>query len=74
MFKNSLQKKLRSRFYVTPKFGIDFQGILIQCDKGEGGYSVFADVVAYPEESEPQPIKGELYIRNSEVAFTQLVP
>lgn len=73
MFKNSLQKKLRSRFHVTPKFGLDFSGVLIQCDKGEDGYSVFADVVAYPEQADPEPIKGDVYVRNSQVAYSQLV-
>ena len=73
MFKNSLQKKLRARFYITPKFGIEFDGVLIQCDKGEDGYSVFADVIAYPEESQPTPLKGDLYLRNGDIAFAQLV-
>lgn len=74
MFKNSMQKKLRSRFHITPDTGFDFEGILIQCDGGVDGYSVFADVIAYPEQAAPETIKGELYIRNSRVVFSQLVP
>jgi hypothetical protein len=70
-----MQKKLRSRFYVTPKdgYGIDFDGVLIACDKGEAGYSVFVDVVAYPDQADAEKIKGEFYIMNGHVACSQLV-
>lgn len=75
MFKNSIQKKLRSRFYVTPKFGFgpDIEGILIASDKGESGYSVFTDVTAYPDEGNPEKIKGDLYVMNGHIACSQLV-
>lgn len=75
MFKNAMQKKLRKRFYVTPKdgYGIDFDGILIACDKGEDGYSVFINVVVHPDQAEPEELKGEYYIMNGHVACSQLV-
>jgi hypothetical protein len=73
MFKNSIQKKLRSRFFVTPKSGIVFDGVLISSDRGEHGYSVFVDVVAYPDQANPERIKGELYILNANIAYSQLV-
>lgn len=76
MFKNAMQKKLRQHFYVTPKegYGVDFDGVLIACDKGGDGYSVFTNVIAHPDGADPQEIKGEFYIMNGHVACSQLVP
>ena len=73
MFKNSLQKKLRSRFYVTPKSGLEFSGVLVKCDRGEDGYSVFVDAVAYPDNANPEPLAGEVYVLNAHIAYSQLV-
>lgn len=73
MFKNAMQKKLRQRFYVTLKAGIPFDGVLIHSDKGDDGHSVYADVVAYPEGDNAQQVKGELYVPNTNIAYSQLV-
>lgn len=73
MFKNSMQKKLRSRFHITPDIGADFDGILTKCDWGDDGYSVFADVIVYPDGADPEKVEGDVYIKNSRVLYSQLV-
>lgn len=74
MFKNAMQKKLRQRFFVTPKEGVHFSGVLIECDRDEDGFSVFTDVKVHVESQQPASAQGETYIRNSHIAYCQLVP
>lgn len=66
--KNLIQKKLRTRFHVTPKVGLQFSGVLIAEDST---YATFADVEVYPEASPPEKCSGELYIRHENVAYAQ---
>lgn len=68
--KNLIQKRLCTRFHVTPKVGINFEGVLLQEDET---YAVFADVVAFPEDASPEKCDGELYIRHSNIAYVQTV-
>ena len=68
--KNLIQQKLRTRFHVTPKVGLSFEGVLLAEDDT---YAVFADVVAFPEDSGPEKCDGELYIRHANVAYIQTV-
>jgi hypothetical protein len=72
--KDALQKKLRQRFFVTPKSGLNFTGILIECDRREDGLEVYADVQVYPPDSNPEPVEGTTYIRHHNVAYAQLLP
>lgn len=67
--KNSVQRKLRNRFHVTPIKGLEFEGILIDSCRE---YHVFAKVTAYPDDV-PQSVDGELYIERSNVAYMQLL-
>ena len=68
--KNLIQKKLRTRFHVTPRVGLSFEGVLISEDRT---YAVFADVVAFPEGAAPEKCDGDLYIRHDNVAYVQTV-
>lgn len=74
-YKNSIQKHLRERFFVTPKVGHNFSGVLISSCKE---YHVFADVTVYPPETDPQQANGEIYIKHSpdggNVAYCQRLP
>lgn len=74
IFKNALRKRIRQRFFVTPRSGLNFSGVLVEFDRSENGYEVYADVVAYPPDSNPEPAKGLTYIRHSNVAYVQEVP
>lgn len=66
---NLIQEKLRQRFHVTPKHGLQFSGVLIAEDPE---YAVFADVVVYLDDDTPQKADGEeVYIRHSNVAYVQ---
>jgi len=49
---------------------MQFSGVLVAEDSV---YAVFADVVAYPDESSPEKVAGELFIRHSNVAYVQTV-
>ncbi|BCP41440.1 hypothetical protein MINTMi27_15330 [Mycobacterium intracellulare] len=69
--KNLIQKKLRTRFHVTPKVGMQFSGVLVGEDSS---YAVFADVVAYPENASPEKCSGDIYIRHDNVAYVQTAP
>jgi small nuclear ribonucleoprotein (snRNP)-like protein len=69
--KNLIQRKLRTRFHVTPRVGYQFSGVLISEDSQ---YAVFTDVVAYPDDSTPEKADGDLYIRHTNVAYVQTVP
>ncbi len=68
MFNNSIKEHLCARFYVTPKTGHNFDGVLIQSDRG---YYVFADINVYPTGAESQKAQGELWIEKSNVAYLQ---
>lgn len=68
--KNLIQRKLRTRFHVTPRVGTQFSGVLIAEDST---YAAFASVVAYPEDAPPEKVDGELYIRHTNVAYVQTV-
>lgn len=72
MFSNdSVQKHLRERFYVTPKAGLNFSGVLItKCKR----YYVFADGKIHPDDGNPQPVVGEIYIERDNVAYLQRLP
>lgn len=72
--KNALQKRLRQRFFVTPCSGLNFSGVLIESDRSETGYEVYADVIAYPPDSNPEAVEGLTYIRHANVAYVQEVP
>lgn len=65
---NLIQQKLRERFHVTPKVGTQFSGVLISEDRL---YSVFADVIAYPDDGNPEKIAGEIYMPQDNVAYLQ---
>lgn len=69
--KNLIQKKLRNRFHITPRVGMQFSGVLVAEDSQ---YMQFADVVAYPDDGSPERVNGELYIRHTNVAYVQTVP
>ena len=73
MFRNAFQKKLSQRFFVTPKSGVNFSGVLVKCDKGSDGHSVFADVKVHVE-GRTESATGTLYIRNDNVAYCQELP
>jgi hypothetical protein len=66
--KNLIQKRLRQRFHVTPRVGNQFSGVLLAEDRD---YAVFADVVAYPPDGNPEKVAGDLFIRHSNVAYAQ---
>ena len=66
--KNLIQRKLRTRFHVTPRVGTQFSGVLTAEDRV---YAVFSDVLAYPEDANPERVDGDLYIRHSNVAYVQ---
>lgn len=68
--KNLIQKRLRTRFHVTPRVGIPFEGILVEED---ATYAQFADVVAFPAEGTPERADGDLFIRHANVAYVQTV-
>ena len=74
MFKNAMQKRLRQRFFVTPKSGLNFAGVLTEYDRDENGYAVYADCVVYPPDSTPEPVEGTTFIRHANVAYAQLLP
>lgn len=74
MFKTSLQKRLLQRFFVTPKSGVNFSGVLIHADKNEHGQTVFADVKVHMAGEEPDPAIGHTYIFNSNIAYVQEMP
>ena len=74
MFKDALQKRLRRRFFVTPKSGLNFAGVLTEYDKGEFGYQVYSDVMVYPPDSNPEPVEGVTFIRHANVAYVQELP
>jgi hypothetical protein len=69
--KNLIQKRLRQRFHVTPKVGNQFSGVLLAEDRH---YAVFADVIAYPDEADPEKVAGDLYVPADNIAYSQLVP
>lgn len=71
IFNNSIAQHVCERFYVTPKTGQHFDGVLTQSDKA---YYVFADVKARPVDDDPQPVVGELWIEKSNVAYLQRLP
>lgn len=66
--KNLIQRKLRTRFHVTPRSGVQFSGVLIAED---ARYAVFADVVAYPDDASLERVEGDLYIRHENIAYVQ---
>lgn len=68
--KNLIQKKLRSRFHVTPKVGLPFEGVLLAEDST---YAQFGDVVAFPDDAPPQRCEGDLFIRHANIAYVQTV-
>lgn len=68
--KNLIRRKLRTRFHVTPKVGLPFEGILLAEDST---YAVFGDVVAFPEDGTPTRCDGDLYVRHANVAYVQTV-
>lgn len=68
--KNLIQRRLRTRFHVTPRVGMQFSGVLVAEDSV---YAVFADVIAYPDESSPEKVAGELFIRHNNLAYVQTV-
>lgn len=70
--KDSIQKHLRERFYVTPKAGLNFSGVLIDKCKN---YYVFADGKVHPADgSNPQALVGDVYIECENVAYLQRLP
>jgi hypothetical protein len=68
--KNLIQKKLRTRFHVTPKVGAQFSGVLIAEDRD---YAEFSGVVAYSDNDVPAKVDGNLLIRHSNIAYVQTV-
>ena len=72
--KDAVERRLRQRFFVTPKVGLNFAGVLTEYDKSEKGYQVYRDVVIYPPDSNPEPAEGETFIRHTNVACQQLLP
>ena len=68
--KNLIQRKLRTRFHVTPRVGTQFSGVLIAEDRT---YAVYADVVAYPDDETPTKVVGELYLRHDNLSYAQTV-
>jgi hypothetical protein len=48
--------------------GTQFSGVLTAEDRV---YAVFSDVLAYPEDANPERVDGDLYIRHSNVAYVQ---
>lgn len=66
-----LDTMLRKRFHVTPKVGLQFSGVLLDEDNER---SVWADVIAYPEDTDPQRTEGYLYLRHTNLAYMQTVP
>lgn len=68
--KNLIQKKLKSRFLVTPVTGVTFSGILVAADKE---YYSFVDVKVLQDQQGSRSAPGELFIRRSNVAYVQLV-
>lgn len=69
--KNLIQRRLRERFHVTPQVGTQFSGVLIAEDHT---YAVFASVVAYPDESAPEKVDGDLYVRHNNISYLQRLP
>lgn len=59
---------LRERFHVTPKVGVQFSGVLVAEDRIR---SVYADVVAYPEDGVPEKVQGETYLRHDNLSYVQ---
>ena len=72
--KNAFQRRVSRRFYVTPKAGVNFSGVLVRSDGHDDGHSVFADVKVHQDGREPESVVGELYIRNNNVAYVQEMP
>lgn len=66
-----LDTMLRKRFHVTPKAGLQFSGVLLDEDDTR---SVWASVIAYPEDADPQRTDGYLYLRHANLAYIQTVP
>lgn len=67
--KNLIQRKLLTRFHVTPRVGMQFSGVLVAEDRV---YAQFADVIAYPDDAPSEKVAGDLFIRHSNVAYLQL--
>jgi hypothetical protein len=72
--KTSLQKRVLQRFFVTPKAGVNFSGVLIHADSSDRGQSVFADVKIHMPGENPEPVVGHTYIPNSNIAYVQEMP
>jgi len=71
LFKNSIQQHVRERFFVTPKVGMNFSGVLYSTCKH---YHVFVDVKIHPPDDKPQEVAGQLFIQhgqNGNVAYMQ---
>lgn len=66
--KNLIQKQLRERFFVTPKSGLNFSGVLLAADRS---YYHFAGVTAYPSDADPEPVDGDVFIERDNVAYLQ---
>ena len=72
MFRKSLIRKcLRERFFVTPRYGDSFSGVLMAHDRA---HAVFTDVKVFPEGSNPEPVAGDVYIRHANIAYMQRLP
>lgn len=74
MFKTALQKKVSHRFFVTPRAGVNFSGVLTKAGKKEHDWSTFVDVKAHLPNANPEPCPGEMFIQNSNIAYMQLMP
>jgi hypothetical protein len=66
-----MRKQLRERFFVTPKTGMNFSGVLLNSDRN---YYIFADVTVHPPDDEPQAVEGDLFIERGNVAYLQRQP
>jgi hypothetical protein len=69
--KNLIKRQLRERFFVTPKSGMNFSGVLIDEDRN---HYVFAAVKVNPPDDDPQPVEGDVYIERGNVAYLQRLP
>lgn len=74
MFKTSLQKRVHQRFFVTPKSGVNFSGVLLSADKDERGQTVFTDVKVHMPGEDPEACLGYTFIPNSNIAYVQEMP
>ena len=74
MFKTAFQKKVHNRFFVTPKVGLNFSGVLVKAGRAEKDWSTFVDVKAHLPNSSPEPLEGDMLIQNSNIAYAQIIP